>query len=202
MTTTSAIRCEDSVVLVSDSRATSGHFIASESMKKIYQIGDEAIAITTAGLVGDARMLVRVLSAEARIYRKTKREPITVKAMATLLSNMLNARKFYPCEVQILIGGIDKNGPCIFSMDAAGGDVEEIELTATGSGSPTAYGVLDDRYSKDISMEDAKKLAIKAIIAAKKRDSATGGPIELVIITKEKGYERIEDEEVKQFIEG
>jgi proteasome beta subunit len=170
-------------------------------MQKIYQIGDDPIAITTAGLVGDARMLVRVLSAEARIYRRAKREPITVKAIATLLSGILNARKFFPCEVQILIGGIDKNGPRIFSIDAAGGDVEEKELTATGSGCPAAYGVLDDRYSKGIPMEEAKKLAVKAIIAAKKRDSATGGAIELIVITKEKGYERIGDEEIKSFVE-
>ncbi len=195
-TTTVGLICDDSVVLASEKRATMGSFIASKAARKIYQVGDY-IGMTTAGIVGDAQTLVRIMSVEARLYEIKREEPMTVRAMATLLSNVMSGQRFYPYIVQLLLGGIDRSGAHIFSIDPFGGNTEEKEIAATGSGSPIAYGVLEDRYSKDISLEKGITLAIQALHSAMKRDSASGEEMEVVVITKKK-YEELSEERIKK----
>jgi len=195
-TTTVGLICEDSVILASEKRATMGSFIASKAAKKIYQV-DERMGMTTAGIVGGAQTLVRIISVEARLYKIRRQEPMTVKAMTTLLSNVLSGQRFFPYLVQLLVGGIDRKGAHIFSVDPFGGNTDEREIAATGSGSPIAYGVLEDRYSKDISQEEGIALAIQALHSAMKRDSASGEEMEVVRIT-EGGYEEVGEEKIRE----
>lgn len=194
-TTTVGIVCNGGVVLASESRATMGNFIASRTARKIYQI-DDLVGLTTAGVVGDAQTLVRMIQAEARLYRMQRGEPLTLKAITSLLSNVLSARRYYPFMVQLVIGGVDKQGPKVFSLDALGGQIEEHDMVSTGSGSPMAYGVLESQYKPGLGMEDASVLGVKAIHNAIKRDSASGNAIALVKITKDK-YEEVSPAEVE-----
>ena len=168
-----------------------GNFIASSTAKKIYQV-DDLVGLTTAGVVGDAQSLVRMIQVEARLYRMQRGEPLTVKAITSLLSNILAARRYFPFMVQLIIGGVDRYGPKIFSLDALGGQIEERKIVSTGSGSPIAYGVLEALYKPNISIEDGAILAAKAIKNAMKRDSASGDKIEVVKITKDK-YQELDD---------
>jgi len=195
-TTTVGLICDGGVVLASEKRATMGSFIASKAAKKIYQV-DDYLGVTTAGIVGDAQTLIRMTSVEMKLYKIRRGEPMTVKGMATLLSNVLNGQRFYPYIVQLLLGGMDRNGAHIFSIDPFGGNTEEKEVASTGSGSPIAYGVLEDRYTKDMSLEDGTELAIKALYSAIRRDSASGGEMEVVVITKDK-YETLSEERIKE----
>ncbi|MGB7531394.1 MAG: archaeal proteasome endopeptidase complex subunit beta [Halobacteriota archaeon] len=191
-TTTVGLICRDSVVLASEKRATMGSFIASKAARKIYQV-DDRMGLTTAGIVGDAQTLVRLISVEARLYKTRRQEPMTVKAMTTLLSNVLNGQRMFPYIVQLLVGGIDRKGAHIYSVDPFGGNTDEREIAATGSGSPIAYGVLEDKYSKDMPLEEGIALATQALRSAMKRDSASGEAIEIVTITKDMYKERGEE---------
>uniref|UniRef100_A0A7J2TK08 Proteasome subunit beta n=1 Tax=Archaeoglobus fulgidus TaxID=2234 RepID=A0A7J2TK08_ARCFL len=197
-TTTVGLVCKDGVVLATEKRATMGNFIASRTAKKIYQIADR-IAMTTAGSVGDAQFLARLIRVEANLYEMRREKKPSVRAIATLTSNLLNSYRFYPYIVQLLIGGIDDEGARIYSIDPIGGAIEERDIVATGSGSLTAYGVLEDRYSPDMSIEQAVELAIRAIFSAIKRDSASGDGIDVVRIT-EKEYYQMRPEEINGII--
>jgi len=194
-TTTVGVVCTDGIVLASEQRATMGHFIASKTAKKVYQI-DDLVGMTTAGSVGDAQQLVRLVSVESQLYKMRRNESMTIKGIATLMSNFLNANRYYPMMVQLLIGGVDKNGPAIYSLDAMGGSIEETRISATGSGSPMAYGVLEDQYKEDMAVKEGLDLAIRAIHNATKRDAASGENIDVVVITKE-AFKRLDPEEVK-----
>lgn len=191
-TTTVGLICRDGVVLASEKRVTMGSFIASKAARKIYQV-DDRMGLTTAGIVGDAQTLVRLISVEARLYKTRRQEPMTVKAMTTLLSNVLNGQRMFPYLVQLLVGGIDRKGAHIYSVDPFGGNTDEREIAATGSGSPIAYGVLEDKYSKDMPLEEGIALATQALRSAMKRDSASGEEIEIVTITKDMYKERGEE---------
>jgi proteasome beta subunit len=195
-TTTVGIVCTDGVVLATEQRATMGHFIASKTAKKIYQI-DDLVGMTTAGSVGDAQQIVRIISVESKLFKMRRQESVTIKGITTLLSNMLSGQRYYPLMVQLLIGGVDKNGPAIYSLDALGGNIEETRAVSTGSGSPMAYGVLEDRYTEDMTVVEGVDLAIRALHNAMKRDSASGESIDVVVITKDK-YEKLDQEEVKK----
>ncbi|WP_094228296.1 archaeal proteasome endopeptidase complex subunit beta [Methanolobus psychrotolerans] len=195
-TTTVGIVCNDGVVLATEQRATMGNFIASKTAKKVYQI-DDLVAMTIAGSVGDAQQIVRVMSVESKLYKMRRKEPMTIKGLTTLLSNMLSGQRYYPLMVQLLVGGYDKNGPSIYSLDALGGSIEETKAVATGSGSPMAYGVLEDRYKKDMTTDEGVELAVRALHNAIKRDSASGENIDVVVIKKDT-YTRLDMENVKK----
>lgn len=195
-TTTIGLVCDKGVVLATERRATMGHFIASKDAKKVYQI-DELIAMTTAGSVGDAQRLVKWMQVEAKLYKMRREEPMTVKGIVSLLANILSGNRYYPYFVQLLVGGVDKNGPGIYSLDAVGGMIEEKKAVATGSGSPMAYGVLEDRYAENMPIDEGIELAVRALHNAMKRDSASGDGIDVVKITSE-GYIQVEDSEIKK----
>ena len=198
-TTTIGLVCDDGVVLASEKRATMGHFIASKDAKKVYRIDDQ-VAMTTAGSVGDAQRLVKWMQVESKLYKMRREEPMTVKGTVSLLANILSSNRYFPYFVQLLVGGVDKNGPSIYSLDALGGIIDEKKAVATGSGSPIAYGVLEDRYVDKMPIDEGIKLAVRALHNAMKRDSASGDGIEVIKITPE-GYVEVEDDEIKKIRE-
>jgi len=194
-TTTLGIIGKDFVVLAAERKATMGYLVASKNMKKIMKLEDHA-AMTIAGSVGDAQALERYIKAEIRLYELEESKRMPIKAMATLVANILYARSYYPYYVQLLIGGHDGK-PRLYSFDPSGSLVEENEYFSTGSGSVMALGVLEDKYKEGIDLESAKKLAVRAIRAAIERDIASGGSgIDMVVISS-KGMSEISGDEIK-----
>jgi len=177
-TTTIGLVCKDGVVIATEHKI------------------DDHLAMTTAGLVGDAQMLARYLKVETDLYRLQRGSRIPVKGAATLMSNILNQRKFAPFYVQLIIGGVDTSGPHVFSIDAAGGSIED-EYTTTGSGSPYVFGVLEDHYREGITVDEGVDLSIRALSAAMKRDSASGNGMDIAVITP-KEYREITQEEIEK----
>jgi len=194
-TTTLGIVCKEGVVIATETRATMGTLIAHKETKKLYKI-DEHIALATAGLVGDLQVLARYLNAEANLYRLKRDVKMPVQSAATLMSNIMNQRKFYPYYVQLILGGFDSTGGHIYSLDAAGGAIPD-KYTSGGSGSPYVYGVLEDLYEENITVDQGINIAIRAIDAAKKRDSASGGLTNIAVITKD-GFKEISKDEIKK----
>ncbi|EHQ34498.1 archaeal proteasome endopeptidase complex subunit beta [Methanoplanus limicola] len=194
-TTTVGLLFDGGVVLATERRATMGNMIASKKAKKVYQIADR-IGMTIAGGVGDAQQLARLMQVECSLFNIRRGRPIAVGAAATLLSNVLNQNRMFPYYVQLLVGGIDRYGPSIYSVDALGGASPEDRIVATGSGSPFAYGVLEDRFEEGMSEKECLDLAIRALRSAMKRDSASGEDISIVVITKDK-YEELMESGIK-----
>lgn len=194
-TTTIGLTCSDGIVLACDKRASWGTFIASKRAKKIFQIND-IVAATVAGSVGDAESLMRLVQAEASLYEMNTGSKMSANAISTLMSNILQGNKMFPYLVQILIGGFDEDESMLFTLDPIGGLIEE-KMAATGSGSPMAYGVLEQEYSENKTVEENIPLIVKAMDSALRRDTATGDGIVLVTVT-EKGYKMYEDEKVSE----
>jgi proteasome beta subunit len=194
-TTTLGIVCKEGVVIATETRATMGTLIAHKETKKLYPI-DEHLALATAGLVGDLQVLARYLNAEANLYRLKRDVKMPVQSAATLMSNILNQRKFYPYYVQLILGGFDSAGGHVYSLDAAGGAIPD-KYTSGGSGSPYVYGVLEDLYEENMTVDQGINVAIRAIDAAKRRDSASGGLTNIAVITKD-GIKEISQDEIQK----
>lgn len=196
-TSTVGITFDDGVVVGADHRATMGNFIANKNVKKLFKISGR-VALTTAGLVGHAQSLARMLSAELALYELKRDAPMTVKGAATLTANILVGRPHY---VQLLIVGVDESGPSVYSIDSAGGSIPDL-YCATGSGSPFMYGVLEDQFSKGMKKEEAISLAAKALLASAQRDSASGNGMDLAVITMKDGYVQLTEEEISEVLSG
>ena len=172
-TTTVGIVCKDCVILASESKSTLGYLISSKTAQKVYQI-DDRMAVTTAGSSGDAQALVRLIQAEINIYKLSRNNEITVNATATLLSNILQSARWYPYWAMLILGGVDNAGGHVYSIDPIGG-VEEDKYSSTGSGSPIAYGVLEDSFREGLTKDEGVRLAVRAIRSARERDIFSGG---------------------------
>ena len=194
-TSTVGITYDGGVVVGADHRATMGHFIANKSVQKLFRISDN-IALTTAGLVGHAQSLSRVLAAELKLFELKRDMPMTVKGAATFTANILSGRPHY---VQLLIVGVDTSGPSVYSIDSAGGSIPDT-YCATGSGSPYMYGVLEDQFKTGMSKEQALSLAAKALLASAQRDAASGNGMDLAFITNENGFTQLSEEDVSTLL--
>ncbi|WFO75724.1 archaeal proteasome endopeptidase complex subunit beta [Desulfurococcaceae archaeon MEX13E-LK6-19] len=182
-TTTVGIKLKDYVVLAADKRATAGVYIAHKKVEKIHMITDY-MAMTISGLVADAQRLVDEARVTAKYYELSSNMKPSVKIIAVYLANILSSYlRLSPFIVQLVVGGFDTE-PRLYYIDLFGSLSEE-DYIATGSGSPTAIGVLERNYSKDMSLEDAINLAKEAIKAAIGRDIFSGEGIDVVVIGKE-----------------
>ena len=193
-TTTVGITCKDCVILAAESKSTMGYLVSSKTSQKIYKV-DDRIAITTAGGAGDTQQLARVLKAEIQIYKLTRNSDFTVNAAVNLLSNILQNNRYYPYMAMLIIGGTDKNGYHVYSIDPVGG-LEKDEFTSTGSGSPFAYCVLENEFKSNMSKEDGIKLAVRAIRAARERDVFSGGKNINVLVIDKNGMQFVDEQKV------
>ncbi len=197
-TTTVGLTTEEGVILAADRRASMGRLTASKYAKKIYRL-DDSIGLTIAGSVGDAQKIVRIMRAQLKLHKLDTRE-LTVKGAGTLLANILHNHKMMPFFNQFVLGGTDNGNGVLYDLDPAGGLMKHEKFTATGSGSQMAYGVFEDGYEEEMSHEDGKELAVRAVQSAMERDTASGDGIMVAEITEE-GFNIIEEKEVKSHLE-
>src|SRR3989338_2961481 len=193
-TTTVGIVCKDGVVLAADKRATAGNLIVTKFVDKIYEVNED-LAITMAGTVSDAQLLAKLIKAELKLKEIRTGRKATVKEAANLLGGMVyaNIRKMslIPGISHFVLGGRDESGTFIYDLFADGSITLIEDFISSGSGSVMAYGVLETLYQKDISLEEGKELAVKAINAAIQRDNASGGGIDVVTISMKAGVKRV-----------
>ena len=191
-TTTIGLVLKDGVVLATERRVTAGNMIQNKTAQKLFKI-DQNIGATIAGYVGDAQVLTRYLRAEVSLYRLRRSAPLSTEGAATLLANILSGNRYYPYLAWMIVGGVDAKGGHIFSVDPAGGSIED-KFVSVGSGSPFAYGIVEEGYSRDLSSSDAVDLALRGLTAAMKRDSASGDGYLAHVITPKEYRELSEDE--------
>lgn len=196
-TTTVGIRARDGIVLCADMRASAGYFIANNNTMKIQKI-DQHAGLTLAGGVADAQNIVDILRYHSNLHRVETQNPIPIHSLARLCSLIFHQNRGYPFIADILVGGYDSAGPALFNIDMFG-SVEEKSFVTTGSGSPVAYGVLEEEYKDNLSIEDAKKLALTAVKAAIVRNIGTGDGINIATVDKD-GFRLLTGEQKKSVI--
>jgi len=182
MTTIVGIKTGQGVVLGSDKRASKGFFIGSKITQKIAKI-DDTLAVAIAGQLSDAEYLIKMAKAERKLTELRRGFPLTVKESARLIANLAYSglKNYQPYFVELLVAGVDEQGGHIYAADMSGAITSE-DFASSGSGSPIAYGVLESIYRKDMTNEEAKDMAARAVSAAMERDPGSGNGIDVLAI--------------------
>jgi len=186
--TTIGLICDGGVVLASEKRVTWGNMLTSRGGMKVFKL-NERTGIAYAGLMSDMQALTREVTAYASLYELDNNKPISVKAMGKLISGMLFQRRMFPLFMETLVGGVDEDGPALYSMDPVGSLIPDPFITA-GTGAAIAMGVIEVEYKDGMSMKAGADLAVKSIKAAVSRDIASGDGIDMLLITKDGVEER------------
>lgn len=180
--TTIGVVYRDGVILASERRVSYGYFVMSKTAKKVFKITD-TIGAAFAGLVSDMQVLSKEAAAYANIYTYEKDRPITVRATAKMMGNLLFQRRMLPYITQTIVAGIDEDGPSLYVLDLLGSVMQD-KYAVVGSGTEIAIGVLEEEYKDNMSLDEARELVARAVKAALARDSASGDGVDLLVITK------------------
>jgi proteasome beta subunit len=183
-----AIKCKDGVVLGNDRRATWGYTVTNKSTRKVFKITDY-IGLTAYGLIGDFQLLVKIMRAQANLYKLDAGERISTKSMGKLVSNYLYSRKMFPLYTNLVVAGVDIDGPKLYTLDAIGSLMPDDYGTA-GTGMLMSIGILEAEYKPDLSILEGEKLVEKAIRNSIARDAMSGNGIDIMTITKDGAKEK------------
>ena len=183
------IKCTDGVVVATDTLITWGTLTLSEKGIKAFKLTD-SIVLASAGLTSDYQMLVNRLRAQIKLYELNQKKAITVKALSKLLANTLYSIRQTPLYVQTVVVGVDANGPQLYTLDMGGSLIPD-DFTATGTGTGTAYGVLENSLKTEVTVKEAEEIAIKAVKAGIARDIQSGGDIRVMTVTESGVTERV-----------
>ena len=203
MTTTLGIKSEDGIVIAADRRVSAGtSFIASKQGKKIYVI-DDRIGISIAGMVSDAQDIIDRLRAEFRLYQYARGHKMRIEAAAQFIAKVFHSqyKGGAPIMAQLLIAGNEDEKFYLYLMDPSGALIPDDRFISTGSGSQLSYGVLESGFREDLTLDNTKKLALRAMSASIERNPHTGNGIDMAVITSD-GFKQLSDEEISQIIKG
>lgn len=174
------ITFSEGVVLAAEKRVSYGNFVINKNTKKTFAVTD-FVGAACAGMIADMQVLVRQVGALAKIRKLETRRNVAPNSIAKLMSVIMFERRFFPLLTQVIVGGITDK-PKIYTLDPVGSVLPD-DYAAVGTGAEMALGVLDSGYKKEISREQARDLAIKAIKSSIQRDSASGDGLDVLITT-------------------
>ena len=206
-TTILAAVYNEGIIIAGDRQATAGFQVGERRIRKVYEV-DTCSAIAIAGVAGPAMEMAKLFQVQVEFYEKIEGSPLSLEGKANSLSNMVKSN--LPMALQGLVvvpifAGYDlkrKQGK-IFKYDAIGGQYEESEYYATGSGGKDAQATLKKLYSPDMPRDGALKIVAEALWDAADEDVATGGPdfireiYPTIKVIDSTGISDIPDEEVK-----
>jgi len=181
--TTIGVVCRDGVILASEKRVAYGYLVISKGGKKVFKITDR-IGAACAGLVADMQILSREIEAQANLFSMEVGRPISVRAAAKLMANVLFNRRYAPLITQTIVAGLDEEGASLYVLDVLGSLISD-KYAAVGSGTEIAVGVLEEGYKEDMTLSEAKQLVTRAIKSAISRDVMSGDGVDFLTITKD-----------------
>lgn len=170
------------VILGADTRATAGDIIADKEADKLHPISSN-IQCAGAGTSADLTATTEKIEREMEIHRLNcgNTEPVRVCTVVKRLAKYLFGYQGY-VGCHLVLGGVDITGPSLYQI-AAHGSTDRLPFTAMGSGSLCAMSVLESRYSEDMTVDQGKELVADAISSGTKNDLASGGNIDICVIS-------------------
>jgi proteasome beta subunit len=190
-TLTVGLVCKDGIVLAADNRVTYGgeggvSYIAGQE-NKIVRVSDSLLA-TTAGIASDAERTLRLISAEIRLKELRTKEPMSIKEVANLASNMLfqNIRtpSMIPSIAHFLLTGYDLQGISLFDL-SPDGHMKEVKTYAATGAPFEAHALFDTHYKKGMSIQEGIDLAQKAFESTTGRQPGVGDGWDVYVIRKD-----------------
>jgi proteasome beta subunit len=180
------ISYDHGVVLASEKRVSYGNFVVNKNTKKTFPVTDQ-VGATCAGMIADMQILVRQVEALAKIRKLETRRNVAPNSVAKMMSVIMFERRFFPLLTQVIVGGVDDK-PQIYTLDPLGSVLPD-DYAAVGTGAEMALGVIDSEYRPEMSEQNARDLAVKAIKSSIQRDSASGDGIDILVVTQDRQRE-------------
>ncbi len=199
-TATAGVIFKDGVALVADRRIANPKLAEPSSVEKIHKV-DDHIGAATAGLVADARVLVDYARLTSQINRVTYNEPISlemlVRAVCDYKQQYTQFGGVRPFGTALLVGGIDDTGVHLFETDPSG-SLTSFRASSIGGNRTPVMELFEEKYTEGMSMDEGVLLALQGLQQSME-DPANLATVEICVITKDKGFQRLSSDQVDKF---
>ena len=181
-----AIRGKDFVLVVSETTVVQSIFKLKTKENKTYDL-DEKILLALSGETADRTNFAHYIKGNVQFMKFKNTKSLTVKETAEFTrSELAIALRKAPYQVNSLLAGFDElNGPQLYWIDYLG-TMQSVEYGAHGYASYIVSSVMSDNYKNDLSLDEAKALAQKCILALQKRFMISQGDF-LVKLVDQRG---------------
>ena len=156
------LACKDGVVLVADKRVTSKLLVA-EAIEKMFKI-DDHIAVTAAGIISDARVLVDRAQLKAQQHSVTYDSKIDVlsivKDMCDLKQICTQSAGLRPFGVSLLVAGVEEDGIIKLFLTEPYGLYFQYQAAVIGEGESEIEPILQKKYKPNMSVDDGIKFGL------------------------------------------
>jgi 20S proteasome subunit beta 2 len=187
-TTIVGIVYKDGVVLGADTRATNGSEVADKNCEKIHYLAPN-IWCCGAGTAADTEKTTELIASNLELLRLSTGTQSRVVSALTLLKRMLYKYQGH-VSAALVLGGVDVHGPHLYSIHPHG-STQRLPYTTMGSGSLAAMAVFESRYQEDMEEADAIILVRDAIRAGIFNDLGSGSNVDVTVIRRGGGLERL-----------
>jgi proteasome alpha subunit len=192
------VRATDGVVLAAQTR-TSSSLMETESVEKLHKL-DDHIGGASAGHVADARQLVDDARQQCQVNRLRYGEPIGLETLTKSLTDDIQETTQFggtrPYGASLLLGGMEGDAPGLFATDPSG-TPQEWKAVAIGGSRGEIQEFLEERWTPELSVDDAVTLALEALLAGV--DELTGEEASVAVVTAD-GYRRLSAEDVSDVL--
>ncbi|RYG44480.1 proteasome subunit alpha [archaeon] len=200
-------RTSEGCVLAVEKRITSP-LIEQTSIEKVLEV-DSHIGTAISGLTADARTLIEHARVECVNHRFTYDEPLPVESLTQCVCDVAmsfgedkegqKVKMSRPFGVSLLLAGVDARGPQLYHTDPSGTYVQ-YDAHAIGSGSEGARMLLQERYSKSMTLEQAAVMLIR-VLTETMEEKITATNMELAVVLPVTGYKLYKPAELEPLLE-
>lgn len=199
--TSIGILVEEGVILLAEKKLQP--LQEPDSVEKISKI-DEHVGVATSGLMADARKLIAEARVKAQSYWLTFEEPVPAEVLAEhicdIKAQFTQGGGARPYGVAMMFGSVDHDGsPRLYVTDPVG-TYWGFLASIIGRGATSAGEVLEKKYNRKMSLNDAIELAIDSLREASDKN-LTADTIEIAKIpVKSRTFEKLSSSEIEHFL--
>ncbi|PIN73090.1 proteasome subunit alpha [Candidatus Woesearchaeota archaeon CG10_big_fil_rev_8_21_14_0_10_45_16] len=159
------IACKDGVVLVTDKRVTS-KLLVPEAIEKMFRV-DDHIAITAAGIISDARVLVDRVQLKSQQHAVTYDSKIDVLTIVKEICDMkqicTQSAGLRPFGVSMLVAGVEEDGTIKLFLTEPYGLYFQYKAAVIGEGEAEVEPMLQKGYRANMTVDEGVRLGLEAM---------------------------------------
>uniref|UniRef100_A0A672PFH6 Proteasome subunit beta n=1 Tax=Sinocyclocheilus grahami TaxID=75366 RepID=A0A672PFH6_SINGR len=194
-TTIAGLIFKDGVILGADTRATDDMVVADKNCMKIHYIAPK-IYCCGAGVAADAEVTTQMMSSNVELHSLSTGRPPLVAMVTRQLKQMLFRYQGH-IGSSLIVGGVDINGPQLYSIYPHG-SYDKLPFLTMGTVTFSLPPFFEQTQSEQ-NLEEAKQLVRDAITAGIFCDLGSGSNVDLCVITeKTVDYLRAYDQPVQK----
>ncbi|XP_049850744.1 proteasome subunit alpha type-4-like [Schistocerca gregaria] len=182
------ILTSEGVVMAAQKRVVSKLLETKAESEKMYRV-DNHVTCAVAGITSDANVMVNYARMTSQRYIYTYQEPCPIEHLVRTICDLKQGYTQFggqrPFGVSFLYAGWDKGlGFQLYASDPSG-NYGGWKAFSIGTGKQVAESIFKEDYTDDISLKNAKELAIKILSKAMDSANLTSEVIEFVTLTRD-----------------